>query len=396
MSRQHTTPYIVTGKITRPLKPVENAFREDWLQEFIFSHHHVLPINEIEPAFGPLIPVCRELRTKDGFADILFINRQGLITLVECKLWQNPEARREVIAQILDYAKDMSRWSYTELQEAVSHALTPNNLSLYNLVSEQDIELDESEFIDNVARNLKRGRLLLLIVGNGIRESVELIADFLQQHAHLNFSFALVEAGIYQLPEENGSGYLVQPRIIARTVEIERAVIRIEDGKIVADVPVKPEGASDKRTKISEQAFFDVLAEVDANTARGLQEFFSRVREKGLEIQPGQNSMKMKLITNDNELNLGTFNSDGSFQNFALAKVTEDMGYPEIGENYLSRLAALLGGYVNKNTVRWRWAVKKDRGRNPTINECLAVQDKWLKLIEETITEIDKVQNHQA
>ena len=32
------------------------------------------------------------------------------------------------------------------------------------------------------------GTFLLLIVGNGIRESVELIAEFLQEHAHLEVS----------------------------------------------------------------------------------------------------------------------------------------------------------------------------------------------------------------
>jgi hypothetical protein len=400
MSRQHATPYIVTEKVTRPLKPDEDAFKEDWLQEFIFTHYQALPINEIEPGFAPLIPVCRELGTKDGSADILFLNKQGLITLVECKLWQNPQARREVIAQILDYAKDISRWSYEELQEAVGHALKQNPLSLYNLMSEKGVELDESEFIDNVSRNMKRGRFLLLIIGNGIRDSVELIADFLQKHAHLNFSFALVELGIFHLPEEVGSGHLIQSRIIAQTFEIERAVIRIEDGKIVANIPAE-QGTSTRplgrRTKISEQAFFDAVAKVDANTSNGLQDFFTRIREMGLEIQPGQNSMMIKLITDENEFNLGTFNSDGSFQNFAIAQITNDIGYPDIGEKYLARLASLFeGGYVNKNTERWRWAVKKGRNQNPTIAECLAVQDKWLDIIREIVAEIDKAQRHQS
>ena len=29
--------------------------------------------------------------------------------LIECKLWRNPEARREVVGQILDYAKVLTR-----------------------------------------------------------------------------------------------------------------------------------------------------------------------------------------------------------------------------------------------------------------------------------------------
>ncbi len=34
--------------------------------------------------------------------------------LVEAKLWRNPEARRKVIGQILDYAKELSRWNYED------------------------------------------------------------------------------------------------------------------------------------------------------------------------------------------------------------------------------------------------------------------------------------------
>ena len=41
----------------------------------------------------------------------------------EFKLWRNPHARREVIGQILDYAKDLASWSYEDLQRQISLAL---------------------------------------------------------------------------------------------------------------------------------------------------------------------------------------------------------------------------------------------------------------------------------
>src|SRR6516225_9199801 len=43
--------------------------------------------------------------------------------LVECKLWKNPEARRQVVAQTLDYVSALSRWSYADLQAKVAAAL---------------------------------------------------------------------------------------------------------------------------------------------------------------------------------------------------------------------------------------------------------------------------------
>ena len=55
---------------------------------------------------GP-VPICTELSTPAGAIDNFMVTPSGLPVLVECKLWRNPEGRREVIGQILDYAKEL-------------------------------------------------------------------------------------------------------------------------------------------------------------------------------------------------------------------------------------------------------------------------------------------------
>jgi hypothetical protein len=52
------------------------------------------------------VPICTELNTPAGPIDNFMVSPSGLPVLVECKLWRNPEARREVVSQILDYAKE--------------------------------------------------------------------------------------------------------------------------------------------------------------------------------------------------------------------------------------------------------------------------------------------------
>ncbi|MEA2045927.1 MAG: hypothetical protein U9N48_05320 [Euryarchaeota archaeon] len=74
---------------------------------------------EIEPAFAPLLSVGREVATDVGSIDNLYLSAQGYLTIVETKLWRNPEARREVVGQIIDYAKEISRWSFEELENRV-------------------------------------------------------------------------------------------------------------------------------------------------------------------------------------------------------------------------------------------------------------------------------------
>jgi hypothetical protein len=393
MGRQQTTPYIVNDDGSEPLTVDYVTFSESSLQNFIFSHGEALPIGEIEAAFRPIIPVCRELRTDAGPIDLLFVNREGLLTVVECKLWNNPEARRAVVGQILDYAKELSLWSYEELESAIRRSRKEGSESLYNIVAAHGVELDEADFIDNVERNLRRGRFLLLIVGSGIREGVEHLTDFLQRHAHLNFTIALLELAIYRLPEGIAGGHLVLPRIVAQTVEVERAVIRIEEGRVVAELPAEKGTKSGARTKISEQAFYEKLAEVDVETSQGLRTFLDRAKKTNLIVDPGQNSLMLKYISDGIELNLGIFRTNGEFWNKRIAHLTERVGHPEIGETYLTRLASLFSnGYVYRARNKWRWTVKKGDNENLTIRDCLAVQDEWLAVIQDTIDQLLKAQ----
>ena len=84
----------------------------------------------------------------------------------EFKLWWNPQARREVIGQILDYTKELAVWSYEDLQREMSKALGRKGNVPYELVREQSLDVDEGEFVDNASRHLKRGEFLLLIIGD--------------------------------------------------------------------------------------------------------------------------------------------------------------------------------------------------------------------------------------
>src|SRR5436190_17002313 len=116
------------GSLAKALKPVhfsknvsESApYDEAWLQHLIMHHPSLLPVNQIEPAFKDMVPICVELPMRSGYLDNLLVTPAGDLALIECKLWRNPEARREVVAQIIDYAKDMSTWTYETLQQAIS------------------------------------------------------------------------------------------------------------------------------------------------------------------------------------------------------------------------------------------------------------------------------------
>ena len=230
-ARQHAPLIYVSdqegSRILNPMGRTSTKFAggydEAWIQDLVHRHPQTLPLQEIDPSFGPLVPICTELDMRGaGFADILFINPLGMPTLVECKLWRNPEARREVVGQILDYARALRTWGYVDLQREAARARKQPGFDLVEHVrSNGHPELDEAAFVDNVGRNLRQGRMLLLILGDGIREGVEAIAEYLQDTT-MQFTLGLVEAQIYDLGEGRR---IVQPRVLAKTMIVNRMVV---------------------------------------------------------------------------------------------------------------------------------------------------------------------------
>lgn len=78
----------------------------------------------------------------------------------------------------------------------------------------------------------------MLILGDGIREGVEAITDYVQQHTGLQFTLGLVEMPIFACP--NGDRF-VHPRVLARTTIIQRTIVELaSDG-----MRVRPSGGDD-------------------------------------------------------------------------------------------------------------------------------------------------------
>ena len=210
----------------------DDGVSEAYIKALIQAYPACLPIPEIDAMFSGPVPICTELSTNAGAIDNFMVTPTGLPVLVECKLWRNLEGRREVVGQILDYAKELSRWSSSDLQRYVSRRLKRDGNPLLEMVRAVDPHVDERQFNDAFTANLRRARFLLLIVGDGIREGVEAIAEYLQVHAGLHFSLGLVELPIYIMP--NGDR-LVAPRVLARTTIVTRNVVALPDGYAIEE-----------------------------------------------------------------------------------------------------------------------------------------------------------------
>ena len=265
MTRQQGQPLLLTdaGSYALPalsLGAGPDQISEGELQLLLHTHPECLPITEIDPIFAKPVPLCTELSTPAGSIDNVMVTATGLPILIECKLWRNPEARREVVGQIIDYAKELTRWSASDLQREVARRVERPGNPIIALLEEAGYSVDETAFNDALTHNLRRGRFLLLIVGDGIREGVEAIAEYLQTHAGLHFSLGLVELPIYVL----GDGHrLVVPRVLARTELIQRQVVALPSGMQIADSAEEIQNEVDDENPVGRVRFWkDFVAEL--------------------------------------------------------------------------------------------------------------------------------------
>ena len=407
---QHVSPIVIDNleqpidivrleRLRRALKPGSGPrFVENLLQRLVHEHPSALPVEEIEPAFRQLRAVCQELKlTGDdglGYVDNLLINPEGRICLVECKLWHNPQAVREVVGQILAYAAELARLTYDGLVAAVRQSLKQGTGDpLMDCVLDMEAsEEDRESFIDGVAHSLRTGNFLLLIVGDGIRSGVQQIANVLQ-NATLGFSFGLIEMAIYGDPSGVGP-YYVQPRILARTEIITRTVFI--SGSEAGNAKITGVEAGGKPQTISEQEFFDQLAKGNSEYPDRLRSFFDRCKEIGCEPQLKR---KFVLYVDDplgGRINLGTVRKDGYVEIVGVAGHDNQFKEP-IGLHYMQQIVAFLKDARIKDDFAnpGSWSIKyQDRGAIP-LQEMFRHQETWLAAIQEVIERFRIVERSQ-
>jgi hypothetical protein len=113
--------------------------------------------------------------------------------------------------------------------------------------------VDERDFVDQVAATLRTGRFLLLIVGDGIREGVHALTDFLDRYGSLEFMFGLIEIGVYENPS---IGRLIHPRVLAKTAIIKRSIVTIDKGLVLRETGPEQEALEEVDEEAARRSAF--------------------------------------------------------------------------------------------------------------------------------------------
>lgn len=386
------------GSDVVPLLPshgeTEYTYTESWLQNLIHNNPDLLPVSAFEASFETLIPIARELPTSVGPLDNLFVTPDGDLVLVECKLWRNPEARRKVIAQIIDYAAAISEWSYQDLMDSLNRKNNTNvENPLYDLAKDHPDILEESLFVDNISRNLRLGRHLLLVVGDGIREDIERMTNFLQQRTGLHFTLGLLEMGIYKIPDDNN--ILVIPNILLKTTLIERGVITINNSTIKIESPSSlspqsPLPRSQPRSEdLTEIKFFEALESRDSASAAWLKDRLNDMKNLGMTWDIKKSLLPRYSPDGETEFNFGYFKKDGKFITHNATWFMEEKGLLPLAEEYIRNISAIVpSSHIEKKSDG---GLKVYVGESIlTISDLIGKEHDFMKVISNYILSLQK------
>jgi len=164
---------------------------EDLLQGYLADHPDLLAgdqINDVEPRRWLLISremgVPSEEDSGDRWsADHLFLDQDAIPTIVEVKRSTDTRARREVVAQMLDYAANgVMYWPLERLRSTFeANCRSRDHDPETTLLGSLGLELDPEEFWRRATTNFQAGKVRLIFVADKIPSELRRIVEFLNE-----------------------------------------------------------------------------------------------------------------------------------------------------------------------------------------------------------------------
>lgn len=204
---------------------------EDVLQQLLATHPDLLAGGQITPAEPRRWAlVQREQGVPDRgdsigtrwSLDQLFVDQEGVPTLVEVERSTDTRIRREVVGQMLDYAANGIRyWPTESLQAAFTstqQAMGQDPQAAITALT-QDETVSVVGFFEWVADNLRAGRIRMVFVADLIPDELRRIVEFLNEQMNPAEVFAVE---VKQYLAEGYPGKVIVPTLYGRTAAASR------------------------------------------------------------------------------------------------------------------------------------------------------------------------------
>ena len=210
--------------------------------------------------------------------DHLFVDQDGVPTLVEVKRSSDTRLRREVVGQLLDYAANASAfWGVEKIRAAFESTHGGAAEAAASIAALLGSDEDPERFWTSVGVNLKAGKLRLIFVADEIPPELRRIVEFLNEQMDRTEVLALeVRQYVEQGVTEGDKRFTLVPRLIGET-----------------EAARQTKGKSARRVK-NRWGEADVLGAIrrrwEAEVARRVTELYEFMRDEGARASFGTGS----------------------------------------------------------------------------------------------------------
>lgn len=207
LSPMEETPWDAEHKLQQLIAEYPDLLGGDQID--VENHRRWLLVTREMPMQG------EEPNTTRLSLDHLFLDQDGIPTLVEVKRGSNAQVRREVVGQLLDYAAiATSSLNVRDIQAALSSNGAPADSKLEKFLGE---DANVEEFWQRVQSNLERGQLRLIVLADSIPAELRRVVEFLNRQMNpAEFLAVEVKQFVYE-----GQKVLV-PRVLGVTEAIRQ------------------------------------------------------------------------------------------------------------------------------------------------------------------------------
>jgi hypothetical protein len=281
---------VIEGDKVTPLDKTKFT-EEGKLQDYLEKYPSLIPLGETVEGASALLCIGREVGAGPGAIDLLFIDKDGLLTIVETKLRRNREARREVIGQIIEYASYISQWTTDKVYEIANAYLKSNLDEVMGNVGQGEFSV--KDFRPNIEQNLNNGNIRCIIAVDELIEPLQATVTFLNSYS--KFEILLLQVSNF---EEKG-----------------------RDRKILAPslFGYKPLPSNEKRVQSTEDNFFeDARKRCNEDVVQAMEELYKFSEEKAAFIGWGTGAARRSFLFHGVKKGFSFFAiySDGTIVNY--------------------------------------------------------------------------------
>jgi hypothetical protein len=194
------------------------------LQQLLADHPQLLAGGDIDPDDPRrFMLVRREAPVANLSLDHLFVDQDAIPTLVETKRGEDTRGRREVVAQMLDYAANAAtQWKAEGLREwHAQRCLTGGIDPVGDLAAIEHSLGNDDAFWARAGENLLAGNVRLIFISDTIPDGLQVIVEFLNERMTPTEVLAIEVRQFLA-----GADQILQARLLGQTARAREVKVR--------------------------------------------------------------------------------------------------------------------------------------------------------------------------